>query len=179
MGYFGMAVSNTAIAKEGTDIRWGRGWAYLPNFADPYWLWLPLLAMVAGAYLPLVRALRAQGRAVSSWVVLAFLGLGTFSGLYVVAVGGDYLHARLFLPAYFALVRPGRGRRPRPALRDRLRRGPLGPGRRPGPATTDRRHVHVQGDYLFVLVPPRQGLVTLEDYGWGEGGENFVLVRRR
>ena len=106
MGYFGMFVSNTAIAKEGTDLRWGRGWAYLRNFADPYWLWLPLLAMVAGAYVPLVRALRARGRAASSWVLLAFLGLGSFSALYVVAVGGDYLHARLFLPAYFAFCAP-------------------------------------------------------------------------
>ena len=106
MGYFGMVVANTGIAKEGTDLRWDRGWAYLQNFAGPYWLWVPLLAMVAGAYLPLVRALRAHGRAVSSWVVLVFLGLGTFSGLYVVAVGGDYLHARLFLPAYFALCAP-------------------------------------------------------------------------
>ena len=42
----------------------------------------------------------------SSWVLLAFLGLGSFSGLYVVAVGGDYIHARLFLPAYFALCAP-------------------------------------------------------------------------
>ena len=60
MGYFGMVVANTAIAKEGTDLRWDRGWAYLRNFAGPYWLWVPLLAMVAGAYLPLVRALRAR-----------------------------------------------------------------------------------------------------------------------
>ena len=29
-------------------------------------------------------------------MLLAFLGLGSFSALYVVAVGGDYLHARLF-----------------------------------------------------------------------------------
>ena len=33
--------------------------------------------------------------------------------------------------------------------------------------------VQVEGDYVFVLVPPRRGLVTLEDYGWGEGGERF------
>ena len=41
-----------------------------------------MLAMVAGAYVPLVRALRARGKAASAWVLLAFLGLGSFSGLY-------------------------------------------------------------------------------------------------
>ena len=153
MGYFGMAVSNTAIAKEGTDLRWGRGWAYLRNFADPYWLWLPLLAMVAGAYVPLVRALRARGRAASSWVLLAFLGLGTFSGP-VRRRGRRRLPPRPPVPPrLLRALRPGRSRRPRPTLRHRLRRAPLGPGRRPGPATTGRTR-SAQGDYVFVLVPP-------------------------
>ncbi|HEY5699466.1 MAG TPA: hypothetical protein VIT01_18320 [Acidimicrobiales bacterium] len=172
MGYFGMVVSNTAIAKEGTDFRWGRGWAYLRNFTDPYWLWLPLLAMVAGAYVPLVRALRAHGRSVSSWVLLAFLGLGTFSGLYVVAVGGDYIHARLFLPAYFALCAPvavvALARRYAIALVVVPWALAAGLALRP-----PQDFVQLEGDYLFVLPAPRQGLVTRDDYGWGEGGENY------
>ncbi len=173
MGYFGMVVSNTAIAKEGTDLRWGRGWAYLRNFADPYWLWLPLLAMVAGAYVPLVRALRARGRAVSSWVLLAFLGLGSFSGLYVVAVGGDYLHARLFLPAYFALCAPVAvvALAKRYAIAFAVLPWALAAGlalRPPAGLRPARGRLPVRPP-----VPPRQGLVTLEDYGWGEGGEHF------
>ncbi len=173
MGYFGMVVSNTAIAKEGTDLRWDRGWAYLQNFAGPYWLWVPLLAMVAGAYLPLMRALRAHGRSVSSWVVLVFLGLGTFSGLYVVAVGGDYLHARLFLPAYFALCAPVAvvALAKRYAIALAVVPWALAAALALRPPTGA---FHVQDGHLFVLVPPRQGLVTLEDYGWGEGGEKFA-----
>ncbi len=173
MGYFGMAVSNTAIAKEGTDLRWGRGWAYLRNFVDPYWLWLPLLAMVAGAYVPLVRALRARGRTVSSWVLLAFLGLGSFSGLYVVAVGGDYIHARLFLPAYFALCAPVAvvALAKRYAIAFAVLPWALAAGLVLRPPAEP---VQVEDDdYVFVLPPPRRGLVTLEDYGWGEGGEQF------
>jgi arabinofuranosyltransferase len=172
MGYFGMAVSNTAIAKEGTDLRWGRGWAYLRNFADPYWLWLPLLAMVAGAYVPLVRALRARGRAASAWVLLAFLGLGTFSGLYVVAVGGDYLHARLFLPAYFALCAPVAvvALAKRYAIAFAVLPWALAAGLALRPPADP---IQVEGDYLFALPTQQGGLVTLEDWGWGEGGEQF------
>ena len=168
MGYFGMVVANTGIAKEGTDLRWDRGWAYLQNFAGPYWLWVPLLAMVAGAYLPLVRALRAHGRAVSSWVVLVFLGLGTFSGLYVVAVGGDYLHARLFLPAYFALCAPvavvALARRYAIALAVVPWALAAGLALRP-----PQGFIQLEGDYVFVLGKPRRGLVTRDRLRLGRG----------
>ena len=60
MGYYGSLVANTAVAKEGTQLRWDRGWSYFADFARPYWLWLAALALVLGGYLPLIGALRQQ-----------------------------------------------------------------------------------------------------------------------
>jgi arabinofuranosyltransferase len=110
---------------------------------------------------------------VSSWVLLAFLGLGSFSGLYVVAVGGDYIHARLFLPAYFALCAPVAvvALAKRYAIAFTVLPWALAAGLVLRPPAEP---VQVgDDDYVFVLPPPRRGLVTLEDYGWGEGGEQF------
>jgi arabinofuranosyltransferase len=105
-------------------------------------------------------------------VLLAFLGLGSFSGLYVVAVGGDYLHARLFLPAYFALCAPVAvvALAKRYAIAFAVLPWALAAGLVLRPPT---ERFQVEGDYLFALPTPQRGLVTLEDYGWGEAGENF------
>ena len=43
MGYYGSLVASTAIAKESTVLRWGRGWAYFLDSTRPYALWLPAL----------------------------------------------------------------------------------------------------------------------------------------
>jgi arabinofuranosyltransferase len=105
-------------------------------------------------------------------VLLTFLGLGAFAGLYVVAVGGDYQHARLFVPAYFALCAPVAvvALAKRYAIALLVIPWALVAGLALRPPT---RFVQVEGDYAFVLVPPRQGRVTIEDHGWGESGESF------
>jgi arabinofuranosyltransferase len=103
MGYFGSIVPNTAVAKEGGSANFERGWRYFHDFVDPYWLWVPALALVAGAYLPLVSILTSlRGRLTA----VAFVACGLLNGAYMVAVGGDYLHARLFLPGLFAVCAP-------------------------------------------------------------------------
>ena len=102
MGYFGLLVANTALAKEGTSTHWDRGVIYLRDFIDPYHLWIPILILALAGYLPaLVRTGRRQ-RA----VIAVFAAGGTLMVLYVIAVGGDYLHARLFLPGLFILCAP-------------------------------------------------------------------------
>ena len=62
MGYYGNLVPNTAIAKEGSSTNFDRGWQYFTDFVDPYWLWIPALALLAGGYLPLGAVLARAGR---------------------------------------------------------------------------------------------------------------------
>ena len=102
MGYFGSLVANTAIAKEGTSVYWNRGSNYLADFTGPYHLWLALALLVLGAHIPLFAGLDKRRRAVH----LAFVGGGLIMGSWVVAVGGDYMHGRLLVPAFFALCAP-------------------------------------------------------------------------
>jgi arabinofuranosyltransferase len=106
MGFYGSLVTNTAIAKEGTSTNWERGWAYFRDFADPYWLWVPGVLLVAGGYVPLALVLRRAGERRALFVVASFFLVGLLTALYVVAVGGDYVHGRLFLPALFAACTP-------------------------------------------------------------------------
>jgi arabinofuranosyltransferase len=102
MGYYAALVPNSALAKEASRPYWSAGWTYLHRTVDPYWLWFPLLALALGAYLPLV--LRDAGRA--SAVTLLFLVVGLLDALYIVRVGGDFMQARLLLPALTLVCAP-------------------------------------------------------------------------
>jgi arabinofuranosyltransferase len=104
MGYYGSLVSNTAIAKEGSSTNWSRGMSYFRDFVDPYWLWVPVAALLIGGYLPLLALQRRLTRV--SAVACTFLFASVLVVVYVVAIGGDYLHARLLLPALFAFCAP-------------------------------------------------------------------------
>jgi arabinofuranosyltransferase len=106
MGFYGSLITNTAIAKEGTSTNWTRGWDYFRDFADPYWLWVPGILLVAGGYVPLALMLRRTRERRALFVVALFVFAGLLAAAYVVAVGGDYIHARLFLPALFAVCTP-------------------------------------------------------------------------
>jgi arabinofuranosyltransferase len=106
MGFYGSLVPNTALAKSGGRGQWRSGWGYLRDFAEPYWLVVPLALLTLGVGVPfVVRAWRARDR--RGLVALGTLPLvGLANGLYIVRLGGDYMHGRLLLPALFALVTP-------------------------------------------------------------------------
>ncbi len=106
MAYFGTIVANTAIAKEGSRLRVGTGMGYLDDFVRPYWLWIPVVLLLGGCYLPLAVRLRRHGETRSLWVLGAFVLAAFLNAAAVIAFGGDYVHARLFLPALFALCAP-------------------------------------------------------------------------
>ncbi len=106
MGYYGVLVPNTAVAKEAGLSRWSTGWQYLRDFTDPYALWLPLGALTVGAYPPLLRHLGRRDDRRGLAVVLAFVGAAFVGSLYVIKVGGDWIQARLLLPYLFALGAP-------------------------------------------------------------------------
>ncbi len=106
MGYYGALVPNTAVAKEAGSSRWDVGWNYFRAFVDPYWLWLPLLVLALGAYVPLMADLRRQGRWRHVVVASAFVLGAALQVLYIVRLGGDYIESRLLLPAFFAVLAP-------------------------------------------------------------------------
>jgi arabinofuranosyltransferase len=102
MAYFGELVASTAIAKEGAVLRPDSGWGYLRNLVDAYWLVVPLSVLVV---LYVILFGRVEG---ARWRTAAFAlpAAGLLHGLLVVLVGGDYMHARLLLPALFAVTAP-------------------------------------------------------------------------
>jgi arabinofuranosyltransferase len=106
MGYYGVIVATPAIAKEGSRLRPGYGWSYLTNFVGPYLLVVPLLALVFAVGGPMVRNLLAQKENCVLAVMAVVSGSGVAIGGYVVLVGGDYVHARLLMPALFAFLAP-------------------------------------------------------------------------
>lgn len=105
MGYFGALVPSTALAKEAGVSFWGRGWEYLLNFVSPYVLWVPLAALLSYAAAAALRRWRG-GEPIRALLVAAPVIAGLLHALYVVRVGGDYMHARLLLPSVFAALMP-------------------------------------------------------------------------
>ena len=105
MAYFAMLVPSTALAKAATSSWWSEGGTYLWNFVSPYTLWLPL---ALGAVIVAVRATAwwRIGDRLGVLVLCTPLLVGLVDLLYVVEVGGDYMHARLLLPAFFAVALP-------------------------------------------------------------------------
>jgi arabinofuranosyltransferase len=89
------------MAKDAGGTYWSQGWNYLIDLVSPYWLLVPIAAMVlAGLYL----ASRRAGPPLAA--VLALPVGGFLHGLLVVRSGGDYMHGRLLLPSMFAILAP-------------------------------------------------------------------------
>ena len=164
MGYYGVLVSNTAIVKESTKIRLERGRRYLRDYGGTYAIVVPIIVVVAGGYLPVV--LRREPRLNRTLAVLAaFCGAAVLNTAYVLAVGGDYLHAWFLLPATFAFCAPV-------AVVPAARRFAASLALVPWAvvAAVALRPPDVLPGPAF-LVPP-VGNVTTNDVGWGPASPN-------
>lgn len=128
MGYYGVLTPHTAVAKSATDAEWAKGMEYLGDFVAPYWLWLPLALFVALAIGSIVlywlAAHDEQGRHEKSdeaedpedprtWTARSvpvatavFVGCALLHTLYVLRVGGDFMHGRMLLLPLFAALLP-------------------------------------------------------------------------
>jgi arabinofuranosyltransferase len=121
MGYYGLLVPGTAIAKDATGSKWQQGFLYLTNFNKPYMLWAPVMLLAAiGLVLYASRTMpwwaRHQippgyGRLARSIqsppaVVLFMLVSGLVQGLYWIRQGGDFMHGRVLLTPLFCLLLP-------------------------------------------------------------------------
>jgi arabinofuranosyltransferase len=121
MGYYGLLVPGTAIAKDASGSKWSQGFVYLTNFNHPYLLWVPLV-LLAGLTLLLlgVRSLlwrkrgstvRGRGRwagiVQSPTAVVVFMVVsGLVQALYWIRQGGDFMHGRVLLAPLFCLLAP-------------------------------------------------------------------------
>ncbi|HEX5501650.1 MAG TPA: hypothetical protein VFW96_03450, partial [Thermomicrobiales bacterium] len=105
MGYFAALVPNTALAKEAGATYWSQGLLYLADFAVIHLLMVPLIPLLVWWASGVRRAWQARDLAVATlWVAPVVTALA--HGLYVVRVGGDFMHARLLLPSLFGLLLP-------------------------------------------------------------------------
>lgn len=118
MGYYGLLVPQTALAKDASGSKWSQGLTYLGNFAAPYALWVPavLLSALALALVPSVGRGAAQHgprggglarRVRSPAAVVVFMTLsGVLQALYWIRQGGDFMHGRVLLAPVFCLLAP-------------------------------------------------------------------------
>jgi arabinofuranosyltransferase len=121
MGYYGLLVPGTAIAKDAAGSKWPQGFIYLANFNKPYLLWLPAVVLLAlGGLLVVTRGRpwwirrtvpRGYGRLArmtqSPAAVVAFILVsGLLQGAYWIRQGGDFMHGRVLLTPLFCLLAP-------------------------------------------------------------------------
>ncbi|HET7074765.1 MAG TPA: terminal beta-(1-_2)-arabinofuranosyltransferase [Mycobacterium sp.] len=121
MGYYGLLVPGTALAKDAAGDKWSQGMTYLSNFNAPYAVWIPLVLVVPLGVLVLAARRRPSflrptaapgyGRlaraAQSPPAVVAFvLVSGLLQALYWIRQGGDFMHGRVLLAPLFCLLAP-------------------------------------------------------------------------
>jgi arabinofuranosyltransferase len=121
MGYYGLLVPGTALAKDAAGDKWAQGMIYLSNFNSPYAVWvatvllvaLGLLLMAARRRPSFLRPAPAPGygrvaRAVQSPpAAVAFVLIsGLLQALYWIRQGGDFMHGRVLLAPLFCLLAP-------------------------------------------------------------------------
>lgn len=121
MGYYGLVVPGTALAKDATGSKWAQGALYLTNFNKPYLLWVPLVLLAGlGAVLfstrarswwsrrPVPRGYGRLARMIQSppAVVLFMIVSGLLQGIYWIRQGGDFMHGRVLLAPLFCILAP-------------------------------------------------------------------------
>ena len=104
MGYFAALAPNTALAKEAGTADWGRGWAYLKDFVSPYYLVVPFTALFGWAAYELRRAPAPPRRTLL--LAVCPVVCAALHALYIVRVGGDFMHGRMLLPSLFGAILP-------------------------------------------------------------------------
>ncbi|BCO33758.1 terminal beta-(1-_2)-arabinofuranosyltransferase [Mycobacterium heckeshornense] len=121
MGYYGLLVPGTALAKDAAGDKWSQGMIYLANFNRPYVLWVPAVLLLAlglllaatrsrpwrirheapRGYGPLARAVQSPPAAVIFFVIS-----GLLQALYWIRQGGDFMHGRVLLIPMVCVLAP-------------------------------------------------------------------------
>jgi len=121
MGYYGLLVPGTALAKDASGKKWSQGFVYLANFNGPYLLWLPAISLAVLGVLVLagrsrpwwIRSpARTDQRRVRRLVqcppvvIAFFVGSGLLQAAYWIRQGGDFMHGRVLLTPLFCVLLP-------------------------------------------------------------------------
>ena len=135
MGYYGLVVPQTALAKDASGSKWGQGLIYLSNFTAPYALWVPAVLLIALGWLlrgwllrgrllrgelvlgggtgsggsveaPLRQSRLARRLQSPAAVIVFMLVSGVLQALYWIRQGGDFMHGRVLLAPVFCLLAP-------------------------------------------------------------------------
>ncbi|GGN54542.1 hypothetical protein GCM10011579_013710 [Streptomyces albiflavescens] len=108
-GYYGHLVPLPAVTKEAGQSLWGRGFGYLGDFSGPYLLWVPALFVAAALLFSRRRwawRVTAPHGGVPLVPALAPVVAGLLCWLYVIRVGGDFMHGRMLLPGLLLMLLP-------------------------------------------------------------------------
>jgi arabinofuranosyltransferase len=101
-GYYATLVPMPALAKSATGSQWTRGMQYFEWFFGGYLLYLPLLVIAL-----LLGKLLGRGVSGADRVrIFTPIAAGVIEACYVVKVGGDFMLARMCLPAVFLVLLP-------------------------------------------------------------------------
>jgi arabinofuranosyltransferase len=104
-GYYGELVPLPALAKSASGSQWNRGWRYVEETLKGYFLWIPLAILLVAVIAHFTKKSPLKNRADAVLLATPVVA-GLLLGLYVVKVGGDFMHARMVLPVVFLLVLP-------------------------------------------------------------------------
>ena len=99
MGYYGVLVPLPAISKEASGSYWLRGFSYFFDLFLTYGVLIPVGIVL---WVGLRRHLNRSDRV----LVFAPVTAGALSMLYVIKVGGDFMHGRMLLPGLLLLMLP-------------------------------------------------------------------------
>jgi len=167
MGYYDSLVPNTALAKEASRAAWHQGWTYVRVSVQPYWLWIPLIALAVGGYAPVLRGHAANHDRRRLAVTIASLAAGATHLLYVVRVGGDFMHGRMVLPGLTAVIAPVAVLA---FTRSALRIATLAIVAVWAIIAIGVLRSSADAPIVFIGTP--RNAVTLADFGWQPGGPN-------
>lgn len=107
MGYYGLLTPQTAVAKSAADSNWASGWRYLCDLFGAHWVYVPAaIAAVVGVWLFYRGYERGGTRGRRLAIALVCVACGIVHVLYVLRVGGDFMHGRMLLLPLFALLLP-------------------------------------------------------------------------
>jgi arabinofuranosyltransferase len=104
MGFYGELFPLPALTKEASGSEWHQGVRYLADFVGPHYIAVP-----AGLSVIALFAIQYKGgthNRARTRVIAAPIASGLLSVLYVVRLGGDFMHARMLLPATLLMLLP-------------------------------------------------------------------------
>lgn len=107
--YYGDFFPNTYYAKSGNLAWWSQGWAYLLLYLQKYWAVGACVLGLAAIVIPVRGDTNSADRPLRR-IALVAAAMAAMYTLYIVRVGGDFMFARMLIPAtpfYLLLIELG------------------------------------------------------------------------